>query len=286
MTHIGKIGRLPKAIRDELGVRLEDGLPGSEIVQWLNSLADVQDVLQRYFQGRAITEQNLSEWRQAGHQDWLRRQDASDTARNFLESAQDLEELAGERGLSTRFASIFAVELTRLAMALLEPETDPEKKWQRLCEIHRELSRLRRDDDRAARTLIEQERWQYEFDRAEAREAERLKAADRQQMINKITGLAAKPVHAECFGGGAHGRRVAEFLYRVQNDMPVDDLLDPEPETPAPAVPAETEAAPGEVPVVDPGNAPVNSEESRRIQPDPTKNDENFSKTIDLPLAG
>ena len=150
MTHTGKIGRLSKQRRDELGCRLEDNLPGTEIVDWLNSLTDVQDVLQRYFQGRDITEQNLSEWRQSGHQDWLRRQEAQNTARNFLESAQELEDLAGERGLSTRFASIFAVELTRLATALLDTETDPEKKWQRLCEIHRELSRLRRDDDRAS----------------------------------------------------------------------------------------------------------------------------------------
>ena len=75
-THVGKIGRLPKYIRDDLGRRIEDGEPGKELVKWLNGLPRVKEVLQEQFGGRPITEQNLSEWKQGGHQEWLRHQEA------------------------------------------------------------------------------------------------------------------------------------------------------------------------------------------------------------------
>jgi len=71
-TRVGKIGRLPKAVRDVLGDRLEAGEPGGVLVAWLNSLTSVQEVLADYFGGRPISERNLSEWRQGGHEEWLR----------------------------------------------------------------------------------------------------------------------------------------------------------------------------------------------------------------------
>src|ERR1700677_5022510 len=158
-TRIGKIGRLSKDRRQELGQRIEDGQPGTEIVQWLNGQPDVQKILNEQFAGRPISEQNLSDWKQSGHAEWLRREEAREDARRITEQADDLDEAVPERNLSDRFAVVLASEMTRLAMALLEPETDPEKKWKRLCGIHRELSQLRRDDHRAVRTTLRQERW-------------------------------------------------------------------------------------------------------------------------------
>ena len=58
----GKIARLPKTIRDELNQRLADGESGRRLIAWLNSLPEVDAVLDREFGGRAISEQNLSEW--------------------------------------------------------------------------------------------------------------------------------------------------------------------------------------------------------------------------------
>ena len=183
--------------------------------------------------------------------------------------------------------SPFTLPPFHLATALLDTETDPEKKWQRLCEIHRELSRLRRDDDRAARTLIQQERWQHEYNREEAKETERQKAEAKQKLLDQITGVAMVPLNRDLFGGGKQGQELAELLYRVQHDMPYDDLLEPKkPEMPAPATSAETDSPPlAEVPVVNPTEAPENSGESSLIQPDPTKNDESLSKRFDSPLA-
>jgi hypothetical protein len=199
--------------------------------------------------------------------------------------------------------SPFTLPPFHLATALLDTETDPEKKWQRLCEIHRELSRLRRDDDWAARTLIQQERWQHEYNREEAKETERQKAEAKQKLLDQITGVAMVPVNRDLFGGGKQGQELAELLYRVQHDMPYDDLLEPKkPETPSPATSTETDSPPpAEAPQVHPDesshfsgagvspactNTPANPGESSLIQPDPTKNDESLPETIDLPLAG
>jgi hypothetical protein len=63
MTRNGKIARLPAAIRTELNQRILDGEQGQPLVQWLNGLPKVQAVLQGQFDGHAITENNLSQWR-------------------------------------------------------------------------------------------------------------------------------------------------------------------------------------------------------------------------------
>ena len=54
--HVGKIGRIPKCTRDELGRRIEDGEPGVAIAEWLHGLPGVQKVLLEQFGGRPITE--------------------------------------------------------------------------------------------------------------------------------------------------------------------------------------------------------------------------------------
>ena len=41
MTRNGKIARLPRALRDELNRRLDDGEPGNRLVEWLNAQPEV-----------------------------------------------------------------------------------------------------------------------------------------------------------------------------------------------------------------------------------------------------
>jgi hypothetical protein len=84
MTRLGKIARLPREIREELSVRLrcasafakatadkptrqvrlQNGEVGRLLVEWLKGLAAAQAVLAANFGGRAISPQNLSEWKQ------------------------------------------------------------------------------------------------------------------------------------------------------------------------------------------------------------------------------
>ena len=91
MTRNGKIARLPKAIRDELNQRLEDGQMGVRLVEWLNSLPEVQQVLTEQFDGRAINEVNLTEWKGGGFPDWQARRDMQAHAQELAEEATDLK---------------------------------------------------------------------------------------------------------------------------------------------------------------------------------------------------
>jgi hypothetical protein len=75
MARIGKIARLPKAVRAQLNTRLQDGAEGKQLADWLNSLPQVKERLAENFEGRPINEQNLSAWRQGGYKEWLARQE-------------------------------------------------------------------------------------------------------------------------------------------------------------------------------------------------------------------
>src|SRR5882672_9231689 len=61
----GKVARLPKEARDRLNVMMQDGVPYREIIERLGP------------EGSELNEQNLTNWRKGGHQDWL-----SDQERN------------------------------------------------------------------------------------------------------------------------------------------------------------------------------------------------------------
>jgi hypothetical protein len=69
-TGNGKIANLPAHIRDELNYRLDDGEQGAELVEWLNAKPEVVKVLAERFDGRPISEQNLSQWRTHGYRQW------------------------------------------------------------------------------------------------------------------------------------------------------------------------------------------------------------------------
>ena len=76
MKRIGKIAQLPMSVRGQLNRRLQQEQSGKALVAWLNGLAEVKEVLAAEFGGRAITEQNLSDWKQGGYQDWLRQKES------------------------------------------------------------------------------------------------------------------------------------------------------------------------------------------------------------------
>jgi len=69
-TGNGKIANLPAEIREQLNYRLNDGEPGNELVEWLNAKPEVMKVINDLFDGRPISEQNLSQWRTHGYRVW------------------------------------------------------------------------------------------------------------------------------------------------------------------------------------------------------------------------
>jgi hypothetical protein len=69
-TGNGKIANLPEHVRDELNWRINDGDEGKELVDWLNAKPEVVEVVTKLFDGKPISEQNLSLWRTHGYRRW------------------------------------------------------------------------------------------------------------------------------------------------------------------------------------------------------------------------
>lgn len=91
----GKIARLPFAIRDEVNTRLLDGQTGKKILPWLNALPEVKKILCEDFEGLAVNDQNLSDWRHGGYADWCKRRDRIVRTKELSTYAVEMAKAAG-----------------------------------------------------------------------------------------------------------------------------------------------------------------------------------------------
>jgi hypothetical protein len=187
LSRNGKIGRLPRPVRDELNQRLLDGEPGKELVRWLNELPEVKAVLQREFGGRAITEQNLSEWKQGGFRDWLAKTEADEWLADTLEESQESKRAGGSRACASRrkgfhgkagesvadrVAGWFFPHYVAAARGQLAAAQTPAGRWSVLRTICADLAGLRRSDHYVERLRIWQEKLRLETKVATAEEKE------------------------------------------------------------------------------------------------------------------
>ncbi|HWB05438.1 MAG TPA: hypothetical protein VG796_20560 [Verrucomicrobiales bacterium] len=126
MPRTGKISRFPVAIREDLNQRLACNVPGRVLAKWLNSLPAVRKILRDTFDGKPINEQNISEWRQGGFQEWLRRQDLL----SRLDDLSLLDDDIQKRGpsIADRAARLLSSHLALLISDALHPAHTPLKK--------------------------------------------------------------------------------------------------------------------------------------------------------------
>jgi hypothetical protein len=214
MTGNGKIARLPWAIRDELNRRLRDGEPGTQLVDCLNGLPEVQDVLREHFGGRPITEQNLSEWKQRGYEDWLRHQEArawvQDLTNQSLDIAEDISwessNGSGHLSVADLLSAPLAIALGHCMQSTIGKGTEDPHQIRTLLSIAREVSRLRGGDHSLGRLDIERER------------QEAAKRAERKKLYDEVKRLEAA-VEARC--------KVTEYVYEQKKK---EERLSPEEE--------------------------------------------------------
>src|SRR5882724_5023770 len=90
INRIGKIARLPRAVRDELNQRIDDGEAGMKLLGWLNELPAVEAIVREEFAGKPILKQNLSAWRQGGYRDWRMQQEARELTERWGEDEEEV----------------------------------------------------------------------------------------------------------------------------------------------------------------------------------------------------
>src|SRR5215469_6602336 len=188
MTRNGKIARLPYDIREELNRRLRDGKSGPALLKWLNDDPECGDVLDEEFDGRPITKQNLSEWKQGGYKEWVRQQESRERVQVLMEKAVGLEQDAGGMAIADRLGTLLAAELA-VAMEQLDEIKDPKERWGRVKDIARELYRLRREDHHARKLRMAEEQYEQREKKAETKRLLKLQESMRdKQLVTLIRG--------------------------------------------------------------------------------------------------
>jgi hypothetical protein len=93
-TRTGKIARLPFQIREELNTKLRDGVTAPTLIKWLAQLGK-----------KGISEQNITNWRQGGFQDWLKQEERNEAIRIQSEASLSLVKALQGQGSSLEEAN-------------------------------------------------------------------------------------------------------------------------------------------------------------------------------------
>jgi hypothetical protein len=160
MARKGKIARLPRSIRDELNRRLDDGAQGVQLLDWLNSLPEVQRVLIDSFEGHPITDGNLSDWKQGGFLEWQRLQEAGDWARTMIHESNHITAESGLIPFSDRLSAVVALSLGKIIRELAAGSLADEDAYQKFIVLLKQLTRLRQDDHKASRLRMDLETYE------------------------------------------------------------------------------------------------------------------------------
>ncbi len=217
MARNGKIARLPREIRTRLNTRLLDGHQGKQIVQWLNSLPEVREVLDQKFEGRAVNEQNLSDWRQGGYEEWLAHEDIQ---AQMVELDADQEELRhtarGEaltKHLAAAFAFCYAAILARPGLELVEKSPGHLRALRSIALV---VVKLRRGEQNEARLKIENERWNLARSQMAEEKAETLQRKQMEALAAPIWAAVKMGKRTVEFGAGNAARLAAEMLREIE----------------------------------------------------------------------
>jgi hypothetical protein len=168
-THNGKIGRLPSEIREQLNQRLFDGETATTLLPWLNSLPAMQTLLAERFAGQPVSEQNLSQWRTGGYEQWQKQQErraiAAELAQEDLE--MDGASASPEMLLNQRLTRVLTADFALAARELLNSLTDPAERCRHLQKFLHTLKFQRREDILTQRLKMAMERHARECREAE-----------------------------------------------------------------------------------------------------------------------
>jgi hypothetical protein len=155
-TRNGKVARLPLEIREQLNQRLADGEPGIRLVEWLNSIPDVAIVMQEQFDGRPINENNISEWRHGGYEEWV-------TLHAFLDETRVLSENAGAiSGTGLNSDHLHIVLLAHHAHLLqnlgIMPEDEFDRRLKAVTKLTASIAKMQRSEQNKVRLQLQSER--------------------------------------------------------------------------------------------------------------------------------
>ena len=168
-THNGKIGRLPSELREQLNQRLFNGETSVTLLPWLNALPAVQTLLAERFAGEPVNDQNLTNWRTGGYEQWQKLQERRAILRELAEEDQELDAapVSREIQLNQRLSRVLTADFAVAARELLNRLNDPAERCHQLQKFLHTLKFQRREDNMAQRLKMAMERHARECRAAE-----------------------------------------------------------------------------------------------------------------------
>ena len=235
-TRHGKIAQLPSNVRDELCLRLEEGQPAPQIIDWLHSLPDVLKTLDDHFDGSPINKQNLSAWRQGGYLEWQISQELAESSESLSNTASKVHETGLGRTLADDLASVLAAQFCRL-LARWDGQPDPQfdAKLRLLERLNKAIALLQK-------TTYHTLRQQAQLDRDEL--ADNLHEAEihKQDRLAKIMVPFEARNLSRLFGDSDLGKKLARHIAEIKAGVP--STYNPDDAKPQPVPPQpQTEAA-------------------------------------------
>jgi hypothetical protein len=187
-TRLSKIARLPAPIREQLNRRLHNGELGRTILKWVNKLPKTKTVLTELFDGKAITHQNLSEWRRSGYQDWLMHQQRLEWFDRLTQQEKELEAHDQCGDTFETLSRFFVFEIAQSFTAMLTIK-NPHDRSVQLQNLTHQFVRLQNAYNWSRRVQLEFDKLQYESGNDEPTPAD-IAASDASFIARKNLELA------------------------------------------------------------------------------------------------
>lgn len=185
-TPRGKIGRLSALARGQINALLRDNRPASEI----QAMAASYGV-------KNLTPQNVSAWKKAGYQEWLRRQERLEEMASRREFALDLARRAADEKdpdllLASNAAAALAVDTIQAALEDFDATRLKEllaEKPAKFMQMIDSLAALRKGDQAFVRLRMEFEKFK-EFVRQKAAVLEELAGSSKGATADDLRSIA------------------------------------------------------------------------------------------------
>jgi len=180
-------------------------------------LPQVKTVLAEHFAGRPINEQNLSDWRQGGFEEWLAHQDLLAQAAELAANRQELEAIAPGQSAAELLTQAITFRFGAI-LASQGPELDAKSLNQiraltRLCQS---VVKVRRCEQDAARLKIETQRWEQASAQKADEQAEALKSRQRTALAAPVWAALNKAGRVAQYGGGPCVSIAADYLAEIE----------------------------------------------------------------------
>ncbi|MGD1084821.1 MAG: hypothetical protein ABSA47_08755 [Verrucomicrobiota bacterium] len=239
----GKIAKLPRDVREDLNLRMDNGEDGRTLLEWLNSLSEVQETLQADFAGVPISRQNLCEWRLGGFREWQIQQDFVGHAFQLSENASDMAEVVDSAALPGHLVAALAARYAAL-LNTWDGGADPkfEQKLRPLRALAQDISLIEKTMQRARHQKNEYlQQLEDETQRAVAAvKAEALTpfwaALHRNSLTRRLAG-GNKGKKADKAKRLEQAQKIATFMTSIMYDLPVTEKPK---EKPVPSVPSQS----------------------------------------------